>query len=389
MSVGNVLANTTPSDGDVVKTHTAFQQFDLAAGWVGSLQQIDNARSYMVRLSEAGSILHEGDPIDPVTVTIPLHERWNWVGYTPATPLPVETALQNLEPSDEDVIKGQNAFAQYVSGGSDAGWYGNLSTLQPGRGYKLYLSQAPEEPFFYPAAADDAAGKTMAAKTLIASTTAPVDSADAVELPAEWLLIPELYPGNMTVTAIMDESDIRIDDVLIGAFVSDEIRGIGYPQRLPRRDGAYVFLVVHGDEPGGDELRFRILDRVTGEELELLEPATFAEDLMIGSIAEPFRFDVEAAVRAATIPLEFGLDANFPNPFHHSTTIRYGVPHDAHVRIVVFDMLGREVLKLVDDKLAAGLHEVSVDGRQLASGVYFYRMMADSYSESRRMIIVR
>ena len=389
MSVGNVLANTTPSDGDVVKTHTTFQQFDLAAGWVGSLQQIDNARSYMVRLSEAGSILHEGDPIDPVTVSIELSDRWNWIGFTPATALSLEAALEDLEASDEDLIKSQTAFAQYVSGGRDAGWYGNLRTLEPGRGYKLYLADAPEEPFHYPTAAPEGAGKTLAAGQAMA-TAAPADSVEAVELPDQWQLIPELYPGNMTITASVVGGDLRLDDVLVGAFVGDEIRGIGRPETLPGREGTFVFLVIHGEEEGaGAEVRFRLLDRSAGEELELLEPMTFAEDLMVGSIAEPFRFDVEAAVRAATIPIEFGLDANFPNPFHHSTTIRYGVPQDAHVTIVVFDMLGREVMKLVDDKKTAGLHEVSVDGRRLASGVYFYRMMADSYNESRRMVIVR
>ncbi len=192
----------------------------------------------------------------------------------------------------------------------------------------------------------------------------------------------------MTIIATIAGENLALDDMLVGAFVDEEIRGLGKAEVVSGQDGAFVFLVIHGDEEGGD-LTFRLLDRTTDEELELLEQMTFEEDRMVGSIGEPFHFDVDAAVRAATVPIEFSLDGNYPNPFNRSTTIRYGVPHDAHVQLIVFDVLGRMVLKLVDDQKVAGLHDVSLDARHLASGVYFYRMTADSYNESRRMVVVR
>lgn len=95
------------------------------------------------------------------------------------------------------------------------------------------------------------------------------------------------------------------------------------------------------------------------------------------------------------IPTEFALDQNYPNPFNPSTTIRFALPQRANVELKVFDLLGREVRTLVrGDQFAPGVHNVTWDGRNsaghaVATGVYFYRINASGFTESKKMLLLK
>jgi photosystem II stability/assembly factor-like uncharacterized protein len=91
----------------------------------------------------------------------------------------------------------------------------------------------------------------------------------------------------------------------------------------------------------------------------------------------------------ASCPVRFSLSQNYPNPFNPKTAIRYQVSGVSDVKLVVYDLLGREVAVLVNEKKAAGNYEVSFDGARLASGVYFYRLTAGSFVQSRKMILLK
>ncbi len=88
-------------------------------------------------------------------------------------------------------------------------------------------------------------------------------------------------------------------------------------------------------------------------------------------------------------PTTFTLEQNYPNPFNPSTLIRYSLPSTEQVSLKVFDMLGREVTVLVNARQAAGRYEVSFNAMNLPSGLYFYRLQAGSYSETRKMMLIR
>ncbi len=85
----------------------------------------------------------------------------------------------------------------------------------------------------------------------------------------------------------------------------------------------------------------------------------------------------------------FGLDQNYPNPFNPSTVIRYQIPTGSYVRVVVFDLLGREVRTLASGQESAGAHAVTFDASALPSGVYLYRVEAGSYSATKKMLLVK
>jgi predicted acyl esterase len=93
--------------------------------------------------------------------------------------------------------------------------------------------------------------------------------------------------------------------------------------------------------------------------------------------------------REERVPAGFRLDQNFPNPFNPTTVIRYQLPVASDVRLVVHDLLGREVAVLVEEPNAPGSYRVRFDANGLASGVYLCRLTAGRYGETRKMLLVR
>jgi len=88
-------------------------------------------------------------------------------------------------------------------------------------------------------------------------------------------------------------------------------------------------------------------------------------------------------------PVHYGLDQNYPNPFNPLTRISYQLPENRHVKIRIFNALGQEVVTLVDEFKSRGFYTVEFDGSQLSSGVYFYKMETDQFSETRRLVLTR
>lgn len=88
-------------------------------------------------------------------------------------------------------------------------------------------------------------------------------------------------------------------------------------------------------------------------------------------------------------PDSYALDANYPNPFNPITTIQYALADEGPVRLVVYDMLGREVARLVDGTQKAGTHRVQFDAQDLSSGIYIYRIEANGFSEARQMTLIK
>jgi len=90
------------------------------------------------------------------------------------------------------------------------------------------------------------------------------------------------------------------------------------------------------------------------------------------------------------VPDEFSLGANYPNPFRTSTEIRFALPEAAEVSLGVYDMLGRRVAVLANGQMEAGHHRARLDGSELSSGVYVYRLVAgDDFTDTGRMVLVK
>ncbi len=105
---------------------------------------------------------------------------------------------------------------------------------------------------------------------------------------------------------------------------------------------------------------------------------------------EPFGFHrLSDADEHSELPSGFELDGNHPNPFNPTTSISFTLPHVGAVRLVVYDVLGREVAVLLNRQMREGRHTVSFDGSDLASGVYFYRLEYGSHMQMRKMALIK
>jgi hypothetical protein len=93
--------------------------------------------------------------------------------------------------------------------------------------------------------------------------------------------------------------------------------------------------------------------------------------------------------QSGNVPGVYSLSQNYPNPFNPSTTIKFELPRTSQVSLTVYDILGRVVSVLVNERRDAGVHEVKCDAVGLASGVYFYRLVAGSFVQTCKMVLIR
>jgi hypothetical protein len=145
-------------------------------------------------------------------------------------------------------------------------------------------------------------------------------------------------------------------------------------------------LLLYCDEGGTRELQAS-LDVIGGSlTAGIAELGTFL--IGISSSADDVTDD------GTTVPSSHRLDQNRPNPFNAHTTISFDLPDPGLTRLDVYNILGRKVVTLLDRHLPAGNHEVTWDGRgsngdDCSSGVYFYRMRTSSFTETRRMLLLK
>lgn len=89
------------------------------------------------------------------------------------------------------------------------------------------------------------------------------------------------------------------------------------------------------------------------------------------------------------IPQGFSLEQNYPNPFNPVTNIKFSIPKSGNVKLVIYDISGREVRRLVDQNLNAGYYNSDFNAANLASGVYFYRLEAKDFTDVKKMILIK
>jgi hypothetical protein len=90
-----------------------------------------------------------------------------------------------------------------------------------------------------------------------------------------------------------------------------------------------------------------------------------------------------------SLPGQFALHDNYPNPFNPATIIEFDLPARAEVRLDVFNILGQKVVTLIDQELPPGPHAVRFDGDGLASGVYLYRLKAGDLEATKKMVLLK
>ncbi|MEX2603795.1 MAG: S8 family serine peptidase [Gracilimonas sp.] len=112
-----------------------------------------------------------------------------------------------------------------------------------------------------------------------------------------------------------------------------------------------------------------------------------------GGLSATFAKEVEVNVGVSNepenIPVEYALNQNYPNPFNPNTIVKYSIPEASKVSIVVYDLLGKKVAELVNSQKAAGNYTVNFDASNLTSGIYIYQIRAGSYTNTKKMTLIK
>lgn len=213
--------------------------------------------------------------------------------------------------------------------------------------------------------------------TMTASAQAPGWSVDAAAFE---------HSHNATAAVLKGQARLAGSDHRLAAFVGDELRGVTGPTEV---SGQWLFfLTIHG-ETSGERVSFRVYDAGADRVFNITQTLDFSVNGITGSPSTPLWLDVsqstsnEPGTPAAQL---LRLDQNAPNPFSGTTEIPFEIPYDAHVTVEVFDLTGRRVHVLMNDRIAAGSHTVRFDTGDLPAGVYLYRIRSGAASRTRLMV---
>ncbi|MCX6133089.1 MAG: YDG domain-containing protein [Ignavibacteriales bacterium] len=171
--------------------------------------------------------------------------------------------------------------------------------------------------------------------------------------------------------------------------------------------GSYGFLlsIVDGQLFAGNKLRLKIWNKNSGNAVVYDNQMGAADNAApTGAVTGLLSVSKSGGTSAAAdisvqqlidedaaneMPTEYALMQNYPNPFNPSTTIRFDLPEAAKVRLVVYDMLGREVAVLADGERPAGQHALRFDASKLSSGMYIYRLQTGNFTQTRKLMLMK
>jgi len=232
----------------------------------------------------------------------------------------------------------------------------------------------------------------------------PLDAYKLQSLSPDYLLLGTAINGleTMDIQALpYSEEPMELDLVIQGSNLNGEHTLQWTPEHLP------------------EEWQLEILDSKTGEVYPLEEPGAFSFVMdsssaskrnKVTKLATPtspiqplakvrkdtsrFKLTIRSATLTsqepdAAVPDRVELLQNYPNPFNPVTTINYSIPEQSRVRLEVFDMLGRKVATLLNERVEVGYHQVRFDARNLASGVYIYRLQAGDKTITKKLTLIK
>ncbi|MBT4500362.1 MAG: T9SS type A sorting domain-containing protein, partial [Gemmatimonadetes bacterium] len=333
---------------------------------VNDIGNVDIRKGYKVYLSAPDTVAVQGVPADPGT-PIPMRQGWNFVSCLTASSMPVESAFDNIAGHLKLVSSdaGRFYFPDYE--------FDNIGHLNPGKGYKLYLS-APDTLVYD---LSTLSGKVVAAREVQNPTPRHFSFASRTG---------EIY------SLLVSSAEGLVNGDEIGLFTQDgDCVGAGVWQGRPIVLAAWMDDTRTPEKDGWkpeDSLIFRVWDPGGNR---TSEPAvTYTEGS--GSPGEEPGAVVHLSARA--VPTEYALSPSYPNPFNPSTTIRYALPEEGRVSLIIFNVSGQQVRTLVGEWQQAGNYTVYWDGkdgagREVGSGIYLCRMESGAFTRVSKMVLIK
>lgn len=355
-------------EGDYIKNQTVSATYYDGFGWFGNLEEIDPTMLYKTRINSACGISAIGNSVDIPNTPIPLVSGWNWIGYLPGESLPIDEALASYGVSDLDYIKNQVSSATYYDG---FGWYGSMKTMNPGEGFMIKVN-APST-LVYP---ESSAKKAMYD-----------ERSDQIQANPD----PRAYEFSGTVTArvFLDGEAIGSEDDLLMAYVGDEIRGV-IPGMYFDPANAYAYqLLIYSNLAEGEELHFKYYHAASDRTYDCIETLAFRSDMIVADARQAFALNLDNAVGIDGVTMEEGLRMHaYPNPFRNNLRIDITVQEATHMRLAVYDLMGKMMMVLEEQDLAPGTFSMEWKASGLPAGTYVLKAEMNTGQMIQRVTLV-
>jgi len=187
-------------------------------------------------------------------------------------------------------------------------------------------------------------------------------------VPVEFTLFSSVVDGN---------------NVILNWSTATELNNFGFEvQRSIEEDEFVTVGFVNGSGTTTEAKNYRFVDKY-------LSAGNYTYRLKQVDFNGTFSYSDEVNVDVTSLPVQFVLAQNYPNPFNPSTTIKFSIPQSSNVTLKIFNTLGQEVSTLINQNMESGLHTINFDASQLNSGIYFYRLDADQFSQVRKMTLIK
>jgi hypothetical protein len=177
---------------------------------------------------------------------------------------------------------------------------------------------------------------------------------------------------------MLDRAKQQLFSMLLN-FASDRVGNetvISDDNRVAAEAVTFVAALINDGLPDNDEQAKTICDKINNGQL------VEAGVIPVSNIRYKLASD-------GTLPIDFSVAKNFPNPFNAQTSIQYGLPRTSDVVIEIYDLLGRKIESVFQGKQPAGYHHINWDAAEVSSGVYFYTIHAGDFTVTRKMILIK
>ncbi|MGE5811381.1 MAG: fibronectin type III domain-containing protein [Ignavibacteria bacterium] len=180
-------------------------------------------------------------------------------------------------------------------------------------------------------------------------------------------------------------------NLVLQKSASNEIT-LTWSDHSSREDGYII------ERKQSSETSFAVLDTSAGGnqyvDLNIEQAETYTYRVKAYSSISESDYSNEASLltdvkQERAMPTEYSISQNYPNPFNPTTKIKFALPQTALTKIIIYDLLGREVRTIINKELEAGYHEINIDADNFPSGVYFYRIQSGNFINTKKMILMR
>jgi hypothetical protein len=171
--------------------------------------------------------------------------------------------------------------------------------------------------------------------------------------------------------------------VILSWSTASELNNQGFEIQRSTQGNEFAtigFVAGHGTTTEAKTYRFVDVDLTAGKYIYRLKQVDFNGTFSYSDVVN---------VDVTSLPIQFELAQNYPNPFNPSTTIKFSIPQSSNVTLKIFNTLGQEVSTLINQNMESGVHTINFDASQLNSGIYFYRLDADQFSQVRKMTLIK